>query len=321
MSDTLFTWGPGNVTTLLTTTMENRDIKDIQDGVFNDLVLIKHLVDKNAVRRAGGASITVPLRTSKNTTSGFYDGFQQISVTPQDELTAAQYKWKQAAVSVSVSGREERIQNAGQYAVLDLVQSKIKGAEDSLKDTINTALYAASPATTDIGSLVTSIDAVSSIGDINSTTYSFWQSTVTSGGSFAAQGLSDLRTTWSALEVKSPQAPTDLLLTTTTIYNYYEGALQAQQRYAPMDRTGNASFDALQFRSAPMRYDAAATSGVIYLLNSKCMELDIHSGSDFIMRDWVPAINQDAKTALFMVGLELVIKNRRKLGKITGITA
>jgi hypothetical protein len=321
MADTLFTWGPANVTTLLTTTMENRDIKDIQDAVFNDLPLIRHLVDKNSVRRAGGASIIVPLRTSKNTTAGFYDGFQTIDVTPQEELTAAQFKWKQGAVSISVSGREERIQNAGQYAVLDLVQSKIKGAEESLRDKINTALFAAAPASTDIGSVVTSIDATSSIGDINSTTYAFWQSTSTASASFAAQGLSDMRTLWSVLEVKMPQAPTDLLLTTTTIYNFYEGALVAQQRYAPADKTGNASFGDLMFRTAPVKFDAACNSGVMYFLNSKCMELDIHSGTDFIMRDWVPAINQDAKTALFMVGLELVIKNRRKLGKLTAITA
>lgn len=321
MSDTLFTWGPANVTTLLSTTMENRDIKDIQDAVFNDLVLIRHLQDKNSVRRAGGASIIVPIRSSKNSTAGFYDGYQTIDVSPQDELTSAQYKWKQAAVSVSVSGREERIQNQGQYAVLDLVQSKIKGAEDRLKDVLNTALFAAAPGTSDIGSLVTSIDATSQIGDINSTTYSFWQSTSTSSGSFAAQGLSDMRTLWSTLEVKAPAAPTDLVLTTTTIYNYYEAALQAQQRYAPSDKTGNASFDSLMFRSAPVKYDAACNSGVAYFLNSKVMELVIHSGTDFIMRDWVPSINQDAKTALFMVGLELVIKNRRKLGKLTGITA
>ncbi len=321
MSDTLFTWGPGNVTTLLTTTMENRDIKDIQDAVFNDLVLIKYLMDKNQVKRSGGTSVIVPIRSSKNTTAGFYDGFGTINVTPQDELTAAQFKWKQAAASVSVSGREERIQNQGSYAVLDLVQSKIKGAEESLKDTINTALYASSPATTDIGSLVTSIDATSSIGDINSTTYSFWQSTSTSSGSFAAQGLSDMRTLWSTLEVKAPSAPTDLILTTTSIYNFYEAALQAQQRYTSADKTGNGSFSDLMFRSAPVKYDAACNSGVAYFLNSKCMELDIHTGTDFIMRDWVPSINQDAKTALFMVGLELVIRNRRKLGKLTGITA
>lgn len=321
MADTLFTWGPGNVTTLLSTTMENRDIKDIQDAVFNDLVLIKHLVDKNSVRRAGGASIIVPIRSAKNTTAGSYDGFETISVTPQDELVAAQYKWKQYAASISVSGREERIQNAGQYAVLDLVQSKIKGAEESLKDKINTDLFASSQASGAIQTLVTGIDATTSVGDINSTTYSFWQSTSSSSGSFAAQGLSDMRTLWSTLEVKMPAAPTDLILTTTTIYNYYEAALQAQQRYAPADKTGNASFDALQFRSAPVRYDAASNSGVMYFLNSKCMELVIHSGTDFIMRDWVPSINQDAKTALFMVGLELVIKNRRKLGKLTGVTA
>lgn len=321
MADTLFTFGPANVTTLLTTTMENRDIKDIQDGVFNDLVLIKHLQDKNSVRRAGGTSVVVPLRSSKNTTAGFYDGFQTIDVTPQDELTAAQFKWKQAAVSISVSGREERIQNAGQYAVLDLVQSKIEGAQTSLKDKINTALFASTPASTDIGSLVTSIDATSSIGDVNSTTYSFWQSTSTASGSFAGQGLSDMRTLWSTLEVRAPAAPTDLLLTTTSIYNFYEAALQSQQRYMPADKTGNASFDSLMFRSAPMRYDAACNSGVMYFLNSKVMELVIHSGTDFIMRDWVPSINQDAKTALFMVGLEMVIKNRRKLGKLTAITA
>lgn len=321
MADTNFTWGPANVTTLLATTMANRDSKEIQDAVFNDLVLIKYLMDKNAVRRSGGASIVHPIRSSKNTTSGFYDGFDPISVTPQDELTAASYKWKQAAASVSVSGREERIQNTGSYAVLDLVQSKIKGAEDSLRDTINTALYASSPATSDIGSLVTSIDATSSIGDINSTTYSFWQATSTASGSFAAQGLSDMRTLWTGLVKKAPADPTDLLLTTDTIYNFYESALQAQQRYAPADRTGNASFDALKFRSADVKFDAACNSGVMYFLNSKAMELCISSGTDFIMRDWVPSINQDAKTALFMVGLELVIKNRRKLGKLTAITA
>ena len=89
MSDTLFTWGPANVTTLLTTTMANRDIKDIQDAVFNDLVLIKYLMDKNQVKRSGGTSIIVPIRASKNTTAGFYDGFGEINVQPQDELTAA----------------------------------------------------------------------------------------------------------------------------------------------------------------------------------------------------------------------------------------
>lgn len=322
MADLLFSWNPGTVATLLTTTMENRDITEVQDAVFSKLVLLDYLTKKNKVTRSGGASIIVPIRQSANSTAGFYDGYQTITTTPQENETAGQYTWKQAAASVSVSGRESRIQNNGKYAVIDLVKQKIKDAEASLRNTINTALFAASPGSTDIGSLVTSIDATSTIGDINSTTYSFWQATSTASGSFAAQGLSDMRTLWNTLEQRSMDTPTptDLILTTSAIYNFYEGSLVPQQRYTNSS-TADASFENLKFRSAPVKYDSQATSGVMYFLNSDVMELDIHSGTDFIMTEWVKPANQDARVAQFLVALELVIKNRRKLGKLTGITA
>lgn len=322
MADDLFTWGPANVATLLTTTMENRDIKEVQDAVFSKQVLLDYLQKKNRVSRSGGASIIVPISSSSNSTAGFYNGYDVINTTPQDNDTAAQFTWKQAAASVSVSGRESRIQNNGKYAVIDLVQQKIKEAEKALRNAITTGLFAASPATNDIGSLVTSIDATSTIGDINSTTYSFWQATSTASGSFAAQGLSDMRTLWNTLEQRGMDTPTptDMILTTSAIYNYYEGALQAQQRFTD-SRSANGSFENLMFRSAPVKYDAAATSGVMYFLNSDCMELDVHSATDFIMTEWVKPSNQDARVAQFLVGLELVIKNRRKLGKLTSVTA
>ena len=322
MADTLFTWGPANVATLLTTTMENRDIKEVQDAVFSKQVLLDYLQKKNKVSRNGGASIIVPIRQSANSTSGFYDGYGTITTTPQDNETAAQFTWKQAAASVSISGRESRIQNNGKYAVIDLVKQKIKYAEAALRNTITVGLFAAAPASTEVGSLVTSIDATSTIGDINSTTYSFWQSTSTASGSFAAQGLSDMRTLWNTLEQRSMDTPTptDLILTTASVYNFYEGALQAQQRFTTSSEA-NGSFEKLKFRSAPVVYDSQATSGVAYFLNSECMELDINTNTDFIMTEWVKPSNQDARVAQFLVALELVIKNRRKLGKLTGITA
>jgi len=39
------------------------------------------------------------------------------------------------------------------------------------------------------------------------------------------------------------------------------------------------------------------------------------------MTEWVKPANQDARVAQFLVALELVIKNRRKLGKLNTITA
>lgn len=319
--ETLFSWGPaGNVGALITTTQENRDIKEIQDAVFSRLTLFDFLGKKNKVRRGGGTSIIVPIRSSKNSTAGSYSNYQIINTAPQDNETAAQFLYKQYAASISLSGKEERVQNKGKYEVLDLVKTKIQDAELALADKLNTDMFAASPAAQDVGSLVTSIDATSEIGQINSSTYSFWQSTSTSSGSFSAQGLSDMRTLWNTLSQRMPQSFPDLILTTSTIHSYYEGSLVPQQRYES-DGTGNGSFSKLMFKSAPVDFDAQATSGAMYFLNSDVMELVIDPDTDFKMTEWVKPSNQDARVAQYLVALELVIKNRRKLGKLTSITA
>lgn len=319
MADQLFTWGVANVTDLITTTTENRDIKDVQDAVFNKLATFEWLNKKKKVRR-GGTSLIVPIRYQSNTPTGFYDGYDALTITPAAELTAAQFKWKQAYGSMSVSGREDRIQNKGKQQVIDLVKQKMEGGDSALSNMLNTALFAASPAARDLGSLVTSIDATSTIGDINSTTYSFWQSRVTASGSFASQGRADMLTMWNALSVRNPQSNPDLILTTTDIHGYYEGSLTPQQRYESTG-TGDASFKDLMFKSTPVRFDAQCTSGVMYFLNSEVMELSVDPDTDFRLTEWVKPANQDAKVAQLLFAGELVIKNRRKLGKLTGITA
>jgi hypothetical protein len=317
MADLLHSWGPANVATLLTTTIENRK-GEIQDNIFNDLVTVKYLREKNKISLSGGASIVQPLMYEKNTTASFYQGYDPIDTSPQEGYTAAQYTWKEAAASISLSNREENIQNTGKEAVYSIVNAKINQAEMSLKDVLNTGFFAASPGSKDIGSLVTQIDATSTIGDINSTTYSWWQSTVTSGGSFAGQGRRDMVTTWNTLVAKG--AKPDLLLTTPTVHGYYEASLIPQLRYTSVDE-GNLSFKSLMFKTSPVVFDTAATSGVMYFLDSRHLELCIHSGNDFRMTEWVKPSNQTARVAQLIIALELCTNNRRRLGKITGITA
>ena len=319
MADTLFTWGVTTVTDLITTTMENRDIKDVQDAVFNKLATYEWLNRKKKLKR-GGTSLTVPIRYQSNTPVGFYDGYDALTVTPAAELTAAQFKWKQAYGSITVNGREDRIQNKGKHQVIDLVKQKMEGGEMALRDMLNDALFAASPAAKDLASLVTSIDATSSIGDINSTTYSFWQSRVTASGSFASQGRADMLTMWNNLAVRNGGGNPDLILTTTDIHGFYEGSLTPMQRYESRD-TGDASFRDLMFKSTPVRFDAQATSGVMYFLNSEVIDFSVDPDTDFHLTEWVKPANQDAKVAQLLFAGELVVKNRRKLGKLTGITA
>lgn len=317
MADTLFTWGPANVTTLLTTTIENRR-GEIQDNIFNDLPTIKYLKDKKKVRVDGGASIVQPLMYATNGTSGFYDGYDILNTTPAEGFTAAQFKWKECAVSVSVSNREETIQNTGKSQVFNIVKAKMDQAEMDMKSTLNTALFAASPTAKQMTSLVTLIDATSTIGDVNSTSSSWWQSQVTASGSFAAQGRSDMLSIYNTIITKGGK--TDFIITTPAIHGYYEGSLVPQIRYTSND-TGNNSFGSLKFKTADVMFDTAATSGVMYFLDSNHIELIVNSGNDFRMTEFVKPANQTAKVAQMVVALELTTNNRRRLGKLTSITA
>jgi hypothetical protein len=317
MSDTILSMTPATVTTLLTTTMENRR-KDLQDAIFNDLATIKFLKDKGQVILDGGATITVPLMYAKNTTAAFYNGYDPIDVTPQEGFTVGQYEWKESAVSVSVSNREESIQNVGPSAVLNIVNSKIDQAELSLKDLLNTAMYTSSPASTAINSLVTLTDATSTIGSINSTTYSWWQANVNTGGSFAAQGRSDMLALYNELLVAG--AAPDFLVTTPTVHAYYEGSLVPSMRYTN-NAVGDASFGKLQYKNIPVLIDTAATSGVMYFLNSKHIQLYVSSGNNLKMTEWVKPATQTAKVAQIIMACQLATNNRRHLGKITTISA
>lgn len=317
MSDTLYSHGPANVTTLLTTTLENRR-KDLQDAIFNDLATIKFLKDKGQVVVDGGASIVTPLMYGKNTTAQFYYGYQQLSTQPQEGFTTANYTWKESAVSVSVSNREENIQNTGDSVALNIVDRKISQAEMSLKDLLNTAFYASSPASTDLNSLATLIDATSQIGEINSTSYSWWQSLVTTGGSFAAQGRPDMLTTYNTLVTRG--AAPNFIVTNPTIHSYYEGSLIPQLRYQG-NSSADASFGKLMFKSIPVLFDVAATSQVMYFLNSDHLQLFVSSGNNLRQTAWKEPSNQTSKVSQIIMACELATNNRRRLGKITSITA
>ena len=318
MADKIFTYGPANVTSLITTTNSARH-GNVKDGVFSEIPTLNWLMSKAKLSVKGGASILTHIRNSANGTASDYAGFDIIDTTPQDELTTSQATWKQYAASISVSGREDRIQNTGPEAKIDLVKSKLDGADRALRDFIAADLYASSQTTNKIRTLVTMIDATSTVQDINSTTYSFWQADVNASGSFAAQGRSDMLTLWNAL-AKIPGKLSDLIVTTSDVHGFYEGSLVAQQRYTSMG-AGNASFSNLMFKPSPVIFDNDCTSGVMYFLNSDVLELAVSSDTNFILSNWKEPSDQDAKVAQILAGIELITTNRRKLGKLTGITA
>lgn len=312
--DTLHSWGPDNVSQLLVSTLEKRPKKEVADAIFNAIPTFEYLNSKGRVMLDGGASIIINLEIASNTTAKFYDGYDILDTTVQDNHTAGQYKWKQAYASVSISGREADIQNRGQSALMNLLMMKQKNAEKSLRDVINTKLFGTNT-TKEIQSLVTLIDATSTIGEINSTSNSYWQAEVKSGGVFASQGVADWRNHYNTLRNKG--ARPDMIMTTQTVHEAYEATMTPQIRYASLEKA-DTKFKDLEFAGAKVRFDDDCTSGVSYFLDSDFIHLYVSESRNFVYNEFVRPPDQDAKVAQFLVGLEVGTSNRRMLGKVTG---
>lgn len=316
--DTIFTYGPSNVTSLIATTLSTYG-KTLADNIHKAIPLFAWLSIKKRVTEGGGATIVRSIVYGSNTTAAFYASDDILDTTIQDNFTAAQWQWRQAAASIAVTGRIE-LQNAGKAQVIDYAKAQIDNALASLKETIDIKSFASSQTGANITPLTDIVKASGTVGDINGTTNSWWQSTATASGSFAARGLSDLRTAWDTVSVKMPAGGPDLILSDSTAYEAYEATLTPTVRYSDVSM-GDLGFSNLKYKEAVWTWDPNCNSGYVYLLNSKALELVQHQNRLFTMSEWVKPANQDLKVAQVFWAGELTTNNRRKLAVLTGVTA
>jgi len=311
-------YGPSNVGDLLATTLSKWASENLEDQIFNAMPLYKKMYAK-AKKQNGGATILLPVMYEKNNTVGWYSKYDSLDTTPQNGFTLTQGKWKNLSGSVSISG-DDLAKNSGEAQIISLLDSYTMQAMESMRDEVSTSLFRTAPGSTQMTSLVTMIDATSTIQEVNSTNNSWWQSTVTSGGSFAAQGLDDMRTTRDTVEEYNPVSTIDTIVTTKAIKNYYEASLTPNIRYTP-GGDGKPTFSSLMFGNAEIFSDPSATSGVIYMFSTDDLSLYINTNGEYRTTEFVKPSNQDAKVAQIILRVELLTRARRKLAKISSVTA
>ena len=311
--------GNVNFDSLLSTTLANyRD--QLTDNIFTARPLTNFLMDKGRIRMLdGGTKIVEPLVYGLNGTVGSYSGYDTISLTAQEGMSAAEYDWKQYAASIAISGIEEA-KNNGEAAIINLLEAKIMQAEESMREAFNQMFF--SDGTGNSGKdwlgLAAIVDSAGTVGGINRATAGneFWRSY--EEGSAGALSLADMATAYNTVSVGNDHP--DMVLTTQTLFEKYESLLQPQLRYTDA-KTADAGFQNLLFKSAPVTYDVHCQSGTMYFLNSKYLTLVGHSGKWFAQTDFVRPENLDARYALIMCYGNLTCRNAAKQGKLTGRTA
>lgn len=304
-----------NFDTLLSTTL-NKYRKRLTDNVFTDRVLTWYLNDKGRVRLRGGAKIIEPLLYASNSTFSSYSGYDTIALTPQTGITAAEYDWKQIADSIAISGIEEA-KNAGEEAVLDLLEAKIEQAEETMKEGLNTMLFADGTGNTgkDFLGLAAVVSDTTTLGNIVPATDTWWKSKLEATAGALTEAY--MRKMYNDCSVGNDKP--DMIITTQTLFEKYESLLTPQVRYSDV-KMANLGFENLMFKGAPVTFDRACQAGVVYFLNSKYLGLVGHSDRWFTQTPFVRPENMDARYALITAYGNLTCRNRSRLGKLTGKT-
>ena len=308
-----------NFDALLSTTLANYRDK-LTDNVFTARPLTYWLSDKSRIQtETGGTKIVEQLIYGQNSTVASYSGYETLSLTPQDGISAAEYDWKQYGASIAISGIEEA-KNNGEHAIINLLEAKIMQAEESMREGFNQMFFADGTGNSGknwngLGNLV---ESGNTVGGINSATAGneYWRSY--EENTAGALTLLQMATAYNSTSVGNDHP--DVILTTQTLFEKYESLLQPQLRYTDT-KTADAGFQNLLFKSAPIMYDTHCTAGVMYFLNSKYIKLVGHSDKWFAQTDFVRPENQDARFALIMCYGNLVVSNRKKQGKLTAKTA
>ncbi len=311
--------GNASFDALLSTTLANYR-KQLTDNVFTARPLTYFLMDKGRIRMLdGGTKIVEPLIYGQNSTVASYSGYDTLSLTAQEGITAAEYDWKQYAVSIAISGIEEA-KNNGEAAVLNLLEAKVMQAEESMREGFNQMFFSNGTGNSGknwngLGNLVSSVGTV---GGINRATSGneFWRSYVNANA--GALTLGKMTTAYNTTSVGNDHP--DMVLTTQTLFEKYESLLQPQLRYTDT-KTADAGFQNLLFKAAPVAYDVHAPAGTMFFLNSKYLTLVGHSQKWFAQTAFVSPEDVDAKYALIMCYGNLTCRNAKKQGKLTAKTA
>lgn len=307
-------------TEIVTTSLQGYS-KKLADNVTNHNALLRHLDEKGNKMPATGRTIVQELEYAENATAKWYSGFETLDVSPSDVFTAAEFNYKQLNGNVVISGLEQ-IQNSGKEAVHNLLKSRIKNLEKTLKNTVATALYADGTGTSgkELGGLQSLVaDAgTGTVGGINSSTYTWWQNNIYD---FSDESVTASATTIQAAMnelwlgcIRGADKP-DVITSGTTYFNYYWSSLQTNQRFTS-DRKAAAGFMNLMFMDAPVFYDDQCGATRMYFLNTDYLFCRPAKGREFVPLGEKASVNQDALVMPVVWAGNLTTSNRSLQGII-----
>jgi len=315
-------------TEMVTTTMRNQH-KKVVDNVTRNNGLLTVLKERGNIQTEGGGyEISRPLSYAENQTYQRYSGYDTLNIGASDVLSAAKYDWAQAALHVTASGRELRM-NSSEEAMIKLVKARTDVAMATAANNMSVDIYSDGALSNQIGGLaqIITADGTGTVGGINASTYTFWRNKfgeIAAGGGTAitfANLKAAMNTQWLS-QTRGNDKP-DLIVFSHDLYSIYEGGLQDLQRYSD-SKMASAGFEALKYKTSSVIFDDNTNYGTTaelgYFLNTRYLYLIEHEDAKWTEDDEKVPTNQDAVLVpIYWMG-QVVCTNRSLQGRIHDLT-
>jgi hypothetical protein len=308
----------------------------IRDGEVDELY--KKVAFLDGVKKAGGVEVEKggikiqrPLSIQEHSTiTQLATGYEPVSLAVNDVLRPAIYDWSDFVAPIVITKKEE-MENSGEYAVVKILEARMKSVMGMLRRELNkqvlagdssvlTSLNTLNGDSAGVGSATGFLEPLASgtqqniVGGVSKLTFQTtpgWQNQfVNIGGGLV--GLSQFYDAYIAANSVAPMGDVDHFIMSNALLAAYRNELFAQERFID-SKTLDGGRMALAFNGAIAEQDPVmgfncSVAGNVdgYMLNYDGIKLIFHSEGDFSLSPFEHISGTTARSAQLYVKCQLV---------------
>lgn len=307
-----------------TSTWANR-VGGVAEQVFNSRPFWYFLKKGGGMKKVrGGRRIELSLRYGKSPNVAWIGRGATVRTGDMEHLTIAYYPWRYLVDSIVRFGIDDQ-QNRDKHKIIDLANSKIDTANDTLVETYEQALFGAQEGISMIGLQNLVADdptSAATVGAIPQNTYDWWRNQANSmaGVSFADQGINRMRTMLNNCMNNLGMDRPDIIVSGQQPYEWYEEEARTQHLRIQDRGMADMGFDNQAYKNIPMIWSPECADTRMYFLNTKFIYFAYDPMYYFAMTGWKDIPNQvNDRVVQIITACNLITNRRRCHGVITGI--
>lgn len=296
--------------------------RSIIDQVYKKMPLLYRMEGKMRSTVEGGRFLAEPIRTKKNTSAKTFGRGASFSDVDMDAVTLAKFEMVNVGISLTRFWQDEQ-ENSGPEASMNLVKENIENSAESLRDEIQTQLWATSQTTGNITPLsvyVANAPTTGTVAGLNRATEDYWRNQYKDSSADGSAYTYLLKQMRDLVILCETWGKVDYIVCGSTAYSIYDD-VALEQKMITDKSMGDAEFANISWRGVPLVLDTYAPAASMYFIDTATLKWRTGKGAYFTWTPWKDIPHKLDKVAQYIARCELTCNKPRANGVLFSITA